>query len=234
MTLLASGLVTYTYTEQREAEASGARVWVAPNSLYRRADINPGNRLQTDRDSVLYVGRFEPEKKVALLVEAFAHAVQRCNLQAVLRLVGGGTDEARLRDLVKDCNVQDLVTFEGSIASVDRLRELYASAFCSTSPGFVGLGLTQSLGFGVPQIVARDEPHSPEVELADLGGVRWFDSDDVQGLAAALVDARADARLLPLHAISATVCDRYSAEAMADGLLDALQDRHDSARSIHA
>ena len=234
MTMLASGVVTYTYTQQSEADRTGRRAWVAPNSLYRRGDITPGNRLGAHRDTILYVGRLEPEKKVSLLVEAFAHAVHHGNLQAVLRLVGGGSEEERLHVLVRHHGVEDLVRFDGNITSVDRLRELYGSAICSTSPGFVGLGLTQSLGFGVPQIVARGEPHSPEVELARLGGVRWFDSNDVKGLAAALVDAQADAQLLPLHAISSSVRERYSAEAMADGLVDALHDRHDSPRSISA
>jgi len=56
------------------------------------------------------------------------------------------------------------------------------------SPGYVGLSLIQSLGFGVPMLIARDEPHAPEVEAAVEGENSFmFESDSVSALAELLV-----------------------------------------------
>ena len=74
--------------------------------------------------------------------------------------------------LVEELGIGDKVNFAGWIDNPDSLRQFYSKAFCSASPAFAGLGLTQSLGFGVPMVVADDEPHSPEIELESTGAGR--------------------------------------------------------------
>lgn len=220
----ADGFVAYTYTSQKEASVEGSQpVWVAPNSLYSASQLSGIERQEIERCDVVYVGRFEEEKKVDVAIRGFAQFAQ-VNASARLVLVGGGSQEAKLRALVEALELTDRVKFGGWTNSFDELRELYSSAFCALSPGFIGLGLTQALGFGVPMIASRDEPHSPEVELVETGGVSWFETDDPDSLAAEMHGHYDGRHRLPLREIQHYIADRYSAEAMAAGLAGALED----------
>jgi glycosyltransferase involved in cell wall biosynthesis len=218
----ADGTVTYTYSSREAAlsDLPGKPVWVAPNSLYPAAQITPAE--STHRDSVLYVGRFAAAKKVDLLVRGFAE-LHRSAPAARLVLVGGGEQEAAIRELVHELGLTESVDLPGWQEGDAVLRPHFARAFCTASPGFAGLGLTQSLGYGIPCAVARNERHSPEIELADTGAVHWFESDNPLALAQTLMDLWRDRQQLPLLDTSAQVRNLYSAEAMADGLTAALR-----------
>lgn len=230
MRRMASGTISYTYRDAGKAKRDlpKAQVWTAPNSLYRKEAIVPavaaGSEARTD---VLYVGRFAPEKKVSLLIRGFAEA-NKVAEDIRLTVIGGGEQESELRALAAELGVADKVSFPGWIDDLTLLRPYYSRAFCSASPGFAGLGLTQSLGFGVPMVVATDEPHSPEIELDASGGVQYFDSDSPTSLCAAILE-RWNAKIeVPDADISIYTRDRYSAESMADGLESALMDKSNS------
>lgn len=227
---LASGTVSYTYSDQEAArhELPEQPVWVATNALYRAEDIHPAVISQAaERTDVLYVGRFEPAKKVDLVLRAFAIAVAK-HPELRLRLVGGGSQQPQLEALAEELSVAGKVHFEGWVDGVTALAAFYATAVCTVSPGFAGLGLTQSLGFGIPMVVAKDEPHSPEIELVDTGGVHWVASNDPASMAQGLSDAYGQRERLPIDEVSQFVRDRYSAETMARGLRDALTERNSS------
>lgn len=226
MRRLASGTISYTYRDAAKAQDDlpGHPVWTAPNSLYLERQIeavgSPSPDLGTPSD-VLYVGRFAPTKKVDLLIRGFAKAVER-QPELRLTLVGGGEEEEKLRLTVIELGLEGLVKFPGWIDDISALRPYYEKAFCSASPGFAGLGLTQSLGFGVPMIVADKEPHSPEIELEASGGVFYFASNSIEGVADAIIARWNDRFRVPCHHLSAFTKKRYSAEAMAEGLVCAL------------
>lgn len=226
MRRLASGTITYTYSDQESAvrELPGTPVWSATNALYRADDIQPVGTLDdAARTDVLYVGRFEPAKKVPLLIEGFAQALQQ-QPQLRLRLVGGGSQEEQLRHRAEELGILESVVFDGWVNDVDRLKSIYERAICAASPGFAGLGLTQCLGFGVPMVVSKDEPHAPEIELANAGGVTWVETDNITSMAEGLLAAWASRTELPLIRVSDYVREHYSAESMARGLNHALQD----------
>ncbi|OLT08548.1 hypothetical protein BJF77_12650 [Kocuria sp. CNJ-770] len=226
MRRFASGTITYTYSDQAAAEHElpGQPVWAATNALYRANDIQPvGTSKAETRKEVLYVGRFEGSKKVPLLLESFAHAVRQ-QPDLLLRLVGGGSQEDQLRHRAHELGIADKVIFEGWVDDVDRLKLFYERAICAVSPGFAGLGLTQCLGFGVPMVVSKDEPHAPEIELADTGGVIWVETDSTTSMAEGLLAAWRRRGELPLSLVSDYVRNHYSAESMARGLHYALED----------
>lgn len=222
MRRLASGTIVYTPTEREAAlrEIPGSNVWVAPNSLYEEKKlllpVESG-----DRKEILYVGRFTDSKKVLNLVAAFAHS-ELSKFGVTLNLVGSGPLERNLKLLVKQHHLDSSVIFSGWIDHFESLKSHYSRAFVSVSPGFAGLGLTQSLGFGVPQVISQNEPHSPEIELSDTGGVIWADSSDHQALALALNEAWRGRAAVPAQELIDAVLNRYTAEAMADGLHQAL------------
>ena len=223
MRRLADGMIVYTHSDVARArlDMSTKPVWVAPNSLYRAEQIVPAVSTDLDRRSFLYVGRFEAAKKVHLVIDAFALFVRETPA-AKLVLVGGGAEEVALRDRVRSLGIADSVTFTGWCDDPALLSRFYAAAVASVSPGFAGLGLTQSLGFGIPMIVSQDEPHSPEIELATEQTVIWAASDDVSSWTEALKSSWSSRASLPMHDVSRSIRRDYSAERMAAGLADAL------------
>ena len=96
----------------------------------------------------------------------------------------------------------------------------------SVSPGAVGLSIVQSTAFGVPMIVARDEPHGPEIEAAREGeNSVLVESDSPAALAGALREmaAQRDRWSARRGEIAADCAARYSAEAMAERMLEAIR-----------
>ena len=222
MRRLSSGTIVYTPSEKKSAlkEILGSEVWVAPNSLYTRETLS-GPLLNGIRNQVLYVGRFTDTKKVTDLLEAFGIS-GLAKVGVELNLIGSGPLEQALKSRAIELGLASNVHFPGWIDEFDQLKTIYSRAFVSTSPGFAGLGLTQSLGFGVPQIISKNERHSPEIELADTPGVIWSKSSEPQEFAVALVSAWENAIQEGNKDFVNAVSERYSADQMAEGLHSAM------------
>lgn len=221
----ANGTILYGFDSVRPArtELPQQMVWVAPNALYDRAELGCPPVPREGRAAVVYVGRLERAKKVDTLISAFAAATLPGDVR--LRIVGDGSEREALERLANDLGVSDRVDFAGAVTDPRQLREIYAGTVVSVSPGYAGLSLTQSLGFGVPMLVSRDEPHAPEIELQRFGGLRYFETGNSLSLAEELERAVAPdswARRLDRNGLAALVASHYSAQAMAQGLLDAV------------
>ncbi len=219
---LADGCIVYTYDSARRLPKAGAtaRIWVAPNSLYARDCLNVSG--EKERHLILYAGRLEPAKKPMLLLKGFA-AIASAKPDWDLVFVGDGSLRRELESTATNMGLEGRVQFLGEIYDLEVLTAIYAEARCSVSPGFVGLTLTQSLGFGVPMVIADDEPHAPEIELARSNAAIFFRHDSVTSLAAALQSPELDLTLPERRDLVEQVKSAYSAEAMAQGLIDAFR-----------
>ncbi|MGX6446635.1 glycosyltransferase [Patulibacter sp. S7RM1-6] len=216
---LARDVVVYTESERRALELIDSRleVRVAPNALYRAEDM----RAATDavqRTDIVYVGRLVPAKKVDLLLRAFEIAAPRLPVETRLVIAGDGPETSRLRHLAQ--RIGDRVIFLGRVTAIDELTHVYARAVASVSPGYGGLAITQSLGFGVPMIVARDEPHAPEIEAAHPDNSVTVPSDDPSALADAILATvrEGDRWSREAATISRDAREKYSLEALAASL----------------
>jgi glycosyltransferase involved in cell wall biosynthesis len=220
MRRLADGCIVYTYESEKRlrTEHPSERVWVAPNALYRREFLRVAAGEM--RVLILYVGRLESAKKPDLLLEAFA-LVASDNPDWKLTFVGDGALRQQLRSRAAAHGLADRVHLLGTMSEPRALAALYSQARCSVSPGYVGLTLTQSLGFGVPMVIADDEPHSPEIELATRGAAVFFEHDSAASLAHALSSPKLELDGAARERLVLDVSARYSAEAMADGLISA-------------
>ena len=220
---LSDGTVLYGYDMVAPARSDLPRqsVWVAPNALYRGADLSTTANA-TSRTSIIYVGRLVGSKKVAVLLEAFALTACRAD-GATLSIVGAGEESAALLELARRLGCQESIRFSGEITNLQIIRDLYADAFVSISPGYAGLSLTQSLGFGVPVIVSRNEPHSPEIELHRFGNVSYFATDNADDLAKMIDEAWAKRAVILNEAVAEPIKRLYSAETMAKGLAAAFR-----------
>jgi len=224
---VADVLVTYTETERSELSAvmPKATIIAAPNSLYSRADIVAAAD-GAPRTDFVYVGRVEPVKKPELLLDAFIGAVDRLPPDVRLVFVGGGALRDELARKSQAAGVAERVVFAPPAWTADDLRPYYERAIVSVSPGYAGLSLIQSMGFGVMMLIARDEPHAPEIEAAVEGvTARFFASDSVGDLADVLVESAQNRDELAARGaeIAALCADSYSAEIWADRMTDAIE-----------
>jgi glycosyltransferase involved in cell wall biosynthesis len=225
MRWFADGLIVYTRAQADDLLGDWPErpLFVAPNAMYRREQLQPVDDV--GGSDFLYVGRLTASKRPKLLLEAFGLALDRLPATARLVFVGGGPMDRELRKLAESLPA-GRVAFEGHVADPDQLRVLYGRALASVSPGPVGLSITQSLGFGIPMLIARDEPHGPEVEAAIEGfNAMFFAPSTAETLAEHLVNVTGEAETWRMRraAISEACRTKYSAEAMADGFIAAVE-----------
>jgi glycosyltransferase involved in cell wall biosynthesis len=222
---IADGCIVYSYENASHltTKSGNPRVWVAPNALYPREIL--GARQGTQRNVILYVGRLEPPKKPRLLLDAFALVT---NARPDWRVVFVGEGSLR-NELTRDAErlgLKSRVAFCGEIYDSALLAGQYAAAYCSVCPGFAGLALTQSFGFGVPMVVADAEPHAPEIEMADHGPVVFFSSNSAESLAAALESPKLQLDQSARDELVDWVKRRYSIEAMVRGIAKAVANEY--------
>jgi glycosyltransferase involved in cell wall biosynthesis len=220
----AGRLVVYTESEATELRDHDSRadVVAAGNAVYALSDAGAAP-LRQDPKTFIYVGRLVEVKKPRLLLEAFILARHDIP-EARLLFVGEGSERGALEQRVWESQVGGVISFAGHVDDVAGLREAYADAVASVSPGYAGLSLTQSLWFGVPMLIARDEPHAPEIEAALDGETAYFcASDSASEMAAGLLRFWAERETWAHRRedLASQCIARYSLDAMAIRLIDA-------------
>lgn len=218
--------IVLVYTEQQRAELKDrmprAQILAAPNAIYRRDTIQAV--CDGDPVNVVFSGRLIPSKKPSLAVDAFLWAVDH-GLAPEIRLViaGDGPERAQLKRRCELHPAGARVHFLGHVPPWE-MGQHYARALVSVSPGYVGLSIIQSLSFGVPMVYGRDEPHAPEIEAARRGfNSLEVPSDDVAALGRGLLKVIEHRKwwVAQRERIAQDCRTRYSAEAMADRILEA-------------
>jgi glycosyltransferase involved in cell wall biosynthesis len=225
MRRLANVIVVYTETQKRELaeRMPGATIVAAPNGLYPRSlAVTPSAGAAPQ--NIVYSGRLIAGKKPGLLVDAFLAAEDRLPEQIRLVIVGDGPLRAELERRASAAGTARVV-FLGEVWGYEPLRAVYDTALCSASPGSVGLSLIQSLWFGVPAIIARDEPHAPEIEaVEERENAIVVDSDSVAAMRDAILHVAKDRDewLARRPAIAASCVERYSVEPMVASIASAM------------
>ena len=155
----------------------------------RVAHAPGGGELAGGAPLFVYVGRLSPEKRLDVLIRAFAEA-RGAMPGAKLRLVGSGPQREALEALVAALGLGEAVELPGG-QSKAQLYANYLAATAMVLPSHSepwGLVVNEALHFGCPVIVSNRCGCVPElVEHSDCGSV--VRCDDVADLAAALVAA---------------------------------------------
>lgn len=121
-----------------------------PDRLYRKYHLPKG------RPTALCVGRVDPEKSLGNVVSAFAEVVAKVP-DAILVIVGDGTDRRHLMDLARAYGIDKSVFFPGRIYPPDimeiyRMATLFVTASETETQGIV---LIEAAATGLP-LVAVD------------------------------------------------------------------------------
>jgi glycosyltransferase involved in cell wall biosynthesis len=179
---------------------------------------------ESHRFRILFVGRLVKEKKIGILIDAFEQ-IGGSDPRIVLTIVGDGPENAMLRDKAAQSQYHDRVELLGYVSDFEQLRPIYAESIVSVSPGCVGLSVTQSLAFGVPMLISKDEDHGPEIESAISGfNCGFFETDNPGALAKGLLAFVRHPENWQKRGsgIAMDCARRYSVERMAQGLQAAL------------
>ncbi|WP_282449706.1 glycosyltransferase [Vibrio sp. 1CM2L] len=220
---LATQIVVYTESQKNELleKEPSSEVIVAPNSLYSCSQMK--HTENSSRNSIIYVGRLVERKKVDFLLRAFS-SLKGIYDNLELIIVGDGPEKASLIKLAENLNIERCTTFEGHISDFEQLEALYSKAIFSVSPGYVGLSITQSFAFGVPMMVSKDEPHSPEIEASKprLNSL-MFESDSIQSFCDVFTQYISNEFRFDSNEIVAACQVAYSANVMSDRLVTSLK-----------
>ena len=224
---LAGNVLVYTQTQANELLRRYPKLHVvaASNAIYSAKMMRALPPTRKDGLDIIYVGRLVAEKKPSLLLEAFMKGAHELPAQTRLVFVGAGPELARMKEAAKGSRHADRICFKGHVTDPVLLESLYRDALFSVSPGYVGLSITQSFGFGVAMLISRDERHSPEIEAAIEGvNAKFFQTDSVDDLVRqmGLLFSESDYWISQRTHISKICSDNYSAENMAMNILGAL------------
>ena len=133
---------------------------------------NPAKRTEmrlqielTDELAVGHVGRFNQQKNHPFLLEIFA-ALLKKEPNAVLLLVGGGTDMQKMQAKAQTLGIAEKVRFLGIRSDVaDMMQAMDVFVFPSLYEG-LGIALIEAQAAGLPCVVSDTIPH--EAYLTDL------------------------------------------------------------------
>jgi len=168
--------------------------FVLPELSQGRAQLRQQYKLQDDTKLVLNVARLEDFKGQDVLLKAWAD-IAVVNPNAKLWIVGTGSLETILRNMVVELGLQDSVKFLGFVpqAEVHALMEAADLFVLPSREEPFGIVLLEAMAHGLP-VVASKVGGIPEV-LPSNDGVALVAADDMQGLAQAMLTMLAKNRL---------------------------------------
>lgn len=178
MRLLATQIVVYTAQQAKMLKTLMPKkdIKYAANAVLSSKIM--GAASQSNPKDLIYVGRLTKKKKPFFLVKAFRECLEFLPSDVMLHIVGDGPEYEKIDTFILQHKLENRIHLHGHINDIDILKALYAQSHFSVSPGYVGLSITQSLGFGVPMLVSRSENHSPEIEALQEGSTGVFYETD--------------------------------------------------------
>ena len=162
------------------SEKLQARGKVIPNPIFLPADGVPEREPFKVTKTVVSAGRLDNmQKRLDVTVQAFALFSQK-HPDYVLRVIGDGPDEAKMRSWCKEYDIEDKVCFLGKSSRV--MRDIVNDGMFLITSDYEGISnaLLEAMALGLP-CVSTD--HSP-------GGARLLISDHLDGLLAPVGDVR--------------------------------------------
>lgn len=186
--LMSDGVIFYSRRDELRFKQTVAgkirRSWTAPNSIVQSSDISVFEKQGVD---FLYSGRLVSDKKPLFLISAFRSFLLCTNAESRLHIVGDGPLMQDCKNFANANHMADRIVFHGFISDHSSLKAIYEKCIAAISPGYGGLSITQSLSFGKPIIVSKDEPHAPEIDQFTDGVTgSFFETNSIPSLESTL------------------------------------------------
>lgn len=242
---LSDGCLLYNSSAARQLASEGfdpKRLFVAQNALDQgpidAARTNWLNRPDALRDfrrshglpehaTALFISRLEADKRIDLLLRAFAIVV-RARPEARLAVIGRGSEEAALRTLSMQLGIERNILFAGSVYEEEHLAPWLLSASCMAYPVAIGLSIFHAFGYGLPVVTSDDiASHNPEIEAfrPNENGLAYRDGD-IDDFAAKILacmgDEASHRRMREAALRTVRSPDGYCLDRMVKGFTDAI------------
>ena len=137
------------------------KAFVANNTF--KVEIDVPCYLNSEKDSLLFVGSLDERKRNSTLLSAFAASIPHIPEKIRLVFIGDGPERLFLEDKVKRLGIINRVQFLGRINNPKELVKYYNKAICTVSYGQAGLSVLQSMGFGVPFMTLKNAVSGGEI-----------------------------------------------------------------------
>ena len=173
-------------------------------------------RAAPDPFEILCVGRLTPAKGQHLLIDA-VERLAKAGGRVRLRLVGGGPDEAALREHAAQSAFPECVVFEGAV-NQDRIRTFFAAADLFCLPSFAE---------GVPVVLMEAMAMEIPCVTTHITGIPELIRNGIDGLLVAPSDLDALA-----GALARLICDAGLRERMGKSGRARVVEQYDLRRSV--
>ncbi|MHB1674815.1 MAG: glycosyltransferase [Acidobacteriaceae bacterium] len=185
---------------------------------------------QKDGFTLIYVGRLEPVKNHALLLNAFCAAhLSMPDLR--LWMVGDGSERKRLETLANELGISAQVTFWGQQLDVAPFFSAADAFIMSSISEGLPMSLLQALSLGLPAIVTNVGGMAEVVRLAKAG-LTVPVTDSAEMAAAILRLARGDAERQQFSTNAEEAFhSRFTLQTMVDAYMDLYRN---TSRALHA
>jgi len=175
LTNIADGFFSYTEGVKEYLVKQGIqseKIFALQNTMdietQRRTYLNLINKRETLRKNLnvtnkkvlLYVGRFNKEKKIDFIVDAFIH-LNKIDKNFVLFVVGGG-DSKLLNPAIEACGSEAVKHF--GVVSDAEIGQYFVMADAFVIAGSVGLNVIQAMCYNLIPVVIDSPYQSPEYE----------------------------------------------------------------------
>jgi len=166
----ADGVFTYHRQDSYEVERITPRVRTLelPNGI----DVSPTGERWTPgslaEPVVLFLARLHPRKRILAFVE-MARILRDRGVPARYRVVGDGEEMEKARDMVRAYELEDRLTFVGSLPN-EALAEEYLNCAAYVLPSVnepFPMSVLEALSFGVPTVVTDTCFIAPMLESND-------------------------------------------------------------------
>ncbi len=190
----------------------------------RESGNNLKNELGLNGKVILYVGRLEPHKGVHFLIEAFCSVAEILNDVSII-IVGGGSEEAKLKEECRKKGIIEKVKFIG-YKQPDELSKYYALSDLFVFPTLwdpFGLVVIEALASGLPVICSSYAGAAEDLIREGINGY-ILEPRDVEKMSLLLSTVLTDEKLLEkLKSGALESIEDFSTEKSADNFLYAVR-----------
>jgi glycosyltransferase involved in cell wall biosynthesis len=160
------------------------KVVMIPNPVEISANGLYSENGSTHKNEFLFVGRLNPQKGLTNMLMAFSMVSREADGMH-LTLVGDGPEMEHLKNLAKELNIHDKVSFEGYQANTEiYYRRAKATLLTSFFEGFPNV-LVESIALGTP-VISFDCPSGPaDIIIPGVNGI-LVPHQDIQEFSKAL------------------------------------------------
>lgn len=182
-------------------------------------------KIQKERpkESIMFIGTLYPQKGLPILLEAYKNAYSTNPNIPTLEIVGDGPIKRDTEDWIKRNGLCDRIIMHGAIYSSDEKSKIFSKALACISPNQAGLGVLESMGYGVPFITSVDAITGGE-SFNIKNGINGLRLDSIDNLSDVIVDIANNPKKYDL--MGQRAYDYYwsyrTPQHMADGLSEAI------------